>query len=382
MRPHLALFRYFRLLMLALGAALLWLHPLPSPAELRTTAFNFSDIEGKSVRLTDFKGKWVLVTFWAYWCPLCRVQIPTLNALNQRPDLVVIGVGMDYGQDPSLMRAAISSHGMDYHAQVAGGSRRDPQAAFRQVGPVDFFPTSYLYSPEGELVMFIPGQLRQTKVLAFMDNWQFERGGIRKGTAYAMNTRKFESSLRQRFGAAGTRAYKEWRDLTGRLAGAPVAERLKEVNDFFNRRIQTGDDRSIWGKEDYWATPGETLSLGKGDSEDRVIAKYFTLLSLDVPAEQLRLVYARRRGSGKDASPVHMVLAYYPQPTQEPLLLDDNGAEPQPASSRPELRPTFSFNSQDVWGDVGNLAGQSGEGAARLPVWQDTLRRAREEGFE
>jgi hypothetical protein len=52
---------------------------------------------------------------------------------------------------------------------VLGGNRRDALAAYRQVGPVDFYPASYLYSPEGEIVMFIPGQLKEKTVLAFMD---------------------------------------------------------------------------------------------------------------------------------------------------------------------------------------------------------------------
>jgi hypothetical protein len=76
-----------------------------------------------------------------------------------------------------------------------------------------------------------------------------------------------------------------------------------------------------------------------------------------------------------------MVLAYYPSPSGEPLLLDD-GVSIMKASQRKDLKPVFSFNSQDVWGDTtGDFAG-SGSGTARLPVWQETLKRARSEGFK
>jgi thiol-disulfide isomerase/thioredoxin len=114
----------------------------------------------------------VLVNFWAPWCNLCWREVPALNALDAREDVVVIGVAMDYGKDQAAVRQAIGSHELRYEAQVLGGNRRDALAAYRQVEPVDFYPTSYLYSPEGEIVMFIPGQLKERTVLAFMDGYR------------------------------------------------------------------------------------------------------------------------------------------------------------------------------------------------------------------
>lgn len=131
--------------------------------------FEFTDITGKVLKLSDFKGKWVLVNFWAPWCPLCWVEVPTLNELNKRKDFVVIGVGLDYGPDENVVRESASRHNLDFFAVVAGGARRNQDSPFRQVGPVDFYPTSYVYDPNGEIVMFIPGQVRMNKVLAFME---------------------------------------------------------------------------------------------------------------------------------------------------------------------------------------------------------------------
>lgn len=142
-------------------------------AEEATKAINFqfTDIAGKPVQLSDFRGKWVLVNFWAPWCPLCWVEVPALNDMNKRSDFVVIGIGLDYGPDENIVRDAAQRHNMDFHAVVAGGARRNPDSPFRQVGPVDFYPTSYLYDPNGEIVMFIPGQVKISKILAFMDTW-------------------------------------------------------------------------------------------------------------------------------------------------------------------------------------------------------------------
>lgn len=133
--------------------------------------FQFTDIDGRALQLSDFKGKWVLVNFWAPWCPLCWVEVPALNDMNKRKDFVVIGIGLDYGPDVNIVRDASQRHNMDFYAIVAGGARRNPDSPFRQVGPVDFYPTSYLYDPNGEIVMFIPGQVKTSKIVAFMDAW-------------------------------------------------------------------------------------------------------------------------------------------------------------------------------------------------------------------
>ena len=133
--------------------------------------FQFTDITGRAVQLADFKGKWVLVNFWAPWCPLCWVEVPALNELNKRKDFVVIGIGLDYGPDETIVRETAQRHNLDFYAVIAGGARRNPDSPFRQVGPVDFYPTSYLYDPNGEVVMFIPGQVKTNKVMAFMDGW-------------------------------------------------------------------------------------------------------------------------------------------------------------------------------------------------------------------
>lgn len=157
-------------LLLGVAATGMWANP--SLAGTKAINFQFTDINGKSLKLSDFKGKWVLVNFWAPWCPLCWVEVPTLNELNKRKDFVVIGVGLDYGPDENAVREAASRHNLDFHSIVAGGSRRNQDSPFRQVGPVDFYPTSYLYDPNGEIVMFIPGQVRMNKVLAFMEAYK------------------------------------------------------------------------------------------------------------------------------------------------------------------------------------------------------------------
>lgn len=132
--------------------------------------FALTDTNGKTQRLSDYKGKWVLVNFWAPWCPRCKMEFPLLNDLDARKDFVVLGVAMDYGLDQSSVHTSISRYNLRY-PQVLAGNRKDPDSPAHQVGPVDFYPTSYLYAPDGELVMFIPGVVSENRLTAFMDSY-------------------------------------------------------------------------------------------------------------------------------------------------------------------------------------------------------------------
>ena len=175
-----------------------------------------------------------------------------------------------------------------------------------------------------------------------------------------------------------------WQKLLQDNQESPAEDKLRRVNEFFNRRIEFSTDQEIWGQSDYWATPMETLAKGKADCEDYVIAKYFTLLNMNIPDAQLRLIYVRARIGGPASSiqQAHMVLAYYATPDAEPLVLDNLITEIRPATRRLDLQPIFSFNSQGIFaGTAANTAPGPG-GTARLTRWQDLLQRARREGFD
>lgn len=202
------------------------------------------------------------------------------------------------------------------------------------------------------------------------------------GPVAAIDFVRMETVISQRFGPTSVGALREWQTLLKDNADQAPADQLKQVNDFFNRRTRFDDDAVIWGQSDYWATPMETLGRRAGDCEDFSIAKYFTLLLLNVPDNKLRLIYVQARLGGVNGSrtQAHMVLAFYPSPESEPVLLDNLISEIQPASRRRDLFPVFSFNSQGLWQGVSGAQGQGGP--ASLSRWQELLRRARAEGFD
>jgi len=150
-----------------------------------------------------------------------------------------------------------------------------------------------------------------------------------------------------RFGQEARTRLRNWQDfLKGRSAESPAERELQhlaQVNDYFNR-VRFLSDLQHWGAEDYWATPAEFSASHGGDCEDYAIAKYFALKELGVPTTRLRITYVT---STRIRQP-HMVLAYYPTPAAEPLILDNLDDRIRPASQRPDLVAVYGFNEEDA----------------------------------
>jgi predicted transglutaminase-like cysteine proteinase len=193
---------------------------------------------------------------------------------------------------------------------------------------------------------------------------------------------KMQSALKQLGGAPSV--FRDWRQLIEDSRALGTQDKLRRINEFFNRKVQFADDMQIWGQTDYWATPLETLAKAKGDCEDFTIAKYFTLLEAGMTNDQLRLIYVKARigGPASNVTQAHMVLAFYASPDAEPQILDNLITEIRPASRRSDLQPVFSFNSQGIWANPTASGVPSATGTGRLTRWQDLLNRVRAEGFE
>ena len=186
----------------------------------------------------------------------------------------------------------------------------------------------------------------------------------------------------QKYGATGVANAKALQQVMTGLGGKDEAAKLRAVNDFYNQRLAYMEDIDNWGQIDYWASPLESLGKGAGDCEDYAIGKYFTLTTLGVPHAKLRMVYVRASIAGAPNGFVaHMVLAYYPTPEAEPLVLDNLQPVIRPAGERPDLSPVFSFNAEGLWQGVGSIRA-NGDPLTRLSKWREVLQRARQDGFQ
>lgn len=125
--------------------------------------FAFKDMQGQKQRLSDYRGKWVLVNFWATWCPPCLEEIPDLIALHEAhkdTDLVVIGVALDSTRES--VTEFVAKKRVTY--PVVFGNYTLAQ----QVGEVQALPTSYLYDPAGKLVSYQEGVVSRESVESYI----------------------------------------------------------------------------------------------------------------------------------------------------------------------------------------------------------------------
>ncbi len=144
---------------------LLLILPFPGYA----AGFSLEDMQGKMHRLADYRGKWVLINFWATWCPPCVSEIPELASLHNAhkdKDLVVIGIAIDSGSRRIVADFA-KAHGMSYPVVMGN------EEITAQIGKMEVLPTSYLYAPNGEQVSYQPGEVTRDSIEAFIKSRKF-----------------------------------------------------------------------------------------------------------------------------------------------------------------------------------------------------------------
>ncbi|HLY96203.1 MAG: TlpA family protein disulfide reductase [Sideroxydans sp.] len=120
--------------------------------------WHLKDKDGVHYSLSAQKGKWVLVNFWAPWCPNCLQEMAELEALQkQHKDMLVIGVAVMYRKGQEVADA-LRTHPVSYPIVLGD---EDIASDF---GEMKGMPTSFLYSPSGKLVGHHDGPLTQDDI--------------------------------------------------------------------------------------------------------------------------------------------------------------------------------------------------------------------------
>ncbi len=120
----------------------------PAGAKKANLDFTVTDMNGQKVRLADYKGKVILLDFWATWCPPCKAEIPGFVELQDAyhdKGLQVIGVSVD--DTPDKLKPFATEFKMNYPVLV-GLDRDDLQDAY---GPMWGIPTTFLIARDGRI---------------------------------------------------------------------------------------------------------------------------------------------------------------------------------------------------------------------------------------
>jgi thiol-disulfide isomerase/thioredoxin len=134
--------------------------------------FTLNDVNGNPRSLSEFRGKWVIVNYWATWCPPCLDEIPDLVEFHEKhkdKDAVVLGINFEES-DPAYLHEFVDTHFMSYPVL-----NMEP-VPVTPLGPVLGLPTTYIISPQGERVARQEGPITAEAIEAFLERKQQMRG--------------------------------------------------------------------------------------------------------------------------------------------------------------------------------------------------------------
>ncbi len=162
-------------------------------------------------------------------------------------------------------------------------------------------------------------------------------------TEFSYSKVGLSSALHSQLSEQAKQRVQDWLGFLHKTHNLSEMAQIQAVNQYFNDMPYIDDPRA-WKRSDFWATPMEVIVRNGGDCEDFAIAKYFSLRSLGISEEKLRLTFVKNFINHES----HMVLDYYPDKSaaMSPLVLDNMLAE---IRERHDLRAIYSFNEKTVW---------------------------------
>ncbi len=117
------------------------------PAPVALEDYSVQTMGGVTSKLSDQRGKIVLLNFWATWCPPCRAEMPAIEALWKRTkDKGLTVMGVSVGEDPAKVRDFITSQGYSYPIFV------DPSGALGTAFGASAIPTTYILDKTGAAI--------------------------------------------------------------------------------------------------------------------------------------------------------------------------------------------------------------------------------------
>lgn len=116
--------------------------------DIKAPNFTLKSVDGKTVKLSDYQGKVVIIDFWATWCPPCRKGVPDLVSIQNefKKDVVIIGISLDDSRTIDEVPSFIKDYGVNY--PVVYGDEKVVNA----YGGIRSIPTAFVIDKKGNIV--------------------------------------------------------------------------------------------------------------------------------------------------------------------------------------------------------------------------------------
>ena len=129
---------------------------------------SLKSLDGDQHKLSEYLGKWVVVNYWATWCPPCLEEMPELQAFHDQhadKDGVVIGINTEV-MDMDSIKAFLDDYFITYPNYHSG------PLLSSELGNIPGLPTTFLVSPQGTLEARQVGGVTRELIENFIDKWE------------------------------------------------------------------------------------------------------------------------------------------------------------------------------------------------------------------
>jgi thiol-disulfide isomerase/thioredoxin len=138
--------------------------PRPTATPEMSRDFTLSTLDGETITLSDLRGEWVVLNFWATWCPPCVKEMPYLNQVAAERDVQVLGV--NFNEDVSLVAQFVDDHAIAFPILM------QPDDITLLFYGVRGLPRTFVVAPDGTLAYKGAGQLDPAAFDAWLDAHQ------------------------------------------------------------------------------------------------------------------------------------------------------------------------------------------------------------------
>jgi thiol-disulfide isomerase/thioredoxin len=141
---------------------------LTLPLHAQAVDMPLTAVNGSKINLDRYQGKWLVVNYWATWCPPCIVEMPELQSFhdeNVDKNAMVVGINAEHISKQRL-QTFLDDYFITYPNFVSGPTQQS------ELGLIPGLPTTFLVTPEGKVVARQVGPVTREMIEQFIQKWQ------------------------------------------------------------------------------------------------------------------------------------------------------------------------------------------------------------------